>query len=101
MMNPSNTTYFFECAQPLKWFRCARPASKCLFIKDLIAGHQSAKDPLQRLALVETALANEHKSQASDYLYTLERLRETFILLPEHVEHCFEQLPASPKNKRL
>lgn len=59
----------------------------------------------ERISLLARLLAENEIDWESDklekLLLTLETLRESLILDPEQIEHCFLSLPQTPKNLRL
>ncbi|MBI1861207.1 MAG: PD-(D/E)XK nuclease family protein [Deltaproteobacteria bacterium] len=96
------TTYFFEDHVARDWFRVSTgissPPTQVLTEFLLSRAEQAPLPRTERLALLTEMLPTSERPRAGLYLETIEQLRETFILLPEHVEHCFSLLSPSPKN---
>lgn len=98
-------SYFFENESESRWFRLAThtPVEQLFVLKDWVLD-RSTVCPLPqegRLDILKSLLPAAEIDAAALYLSTLEELRESFILIPEHVDHCFSALSPSPKNRGL
>jgi hypothetical protein len=100
----ANTTFFFESEKSRDWCAAALTIdAQTLTIDDFLQAICPLKrlSSEERLQIFERFLPAKQKENAAVIFRTVEKLRETFVLLPEHVEHCFLSLPKTPKNRML
>lgn len=100
-MQTQMTTYFFDCPLTKAWCETCAQLEDARDIKDFVLKVTGTSIVSDRTAIVRELLPESERNHAAKYLKTLERLRETFILLPDHVEFCFDSLPKTPKNTIL
>ncbi len=97
--------YILESGAEVELFRALFPeeANAASSLEDWV-GHwseETLRSTEERAALFASLLTPAQLPQAPFYLKTIELLREALVLTPEHAEHCFSELPQTPKNQEL